>query len=60
MQNMMKIYAAPVYWPLVAGASAAATDRATAMDNHWRNRSARSKVKMWAHERNKYSILKYY
>jgi hypothetical protein len=34
MQNMMKICTAPAYWPLVAGASAAATDRATAMDSH--------------------------
>jgi len=40
MQNMIKICAAPAYWLLVVGARAAATDLATAMDNHCRNRSA--------------------
>jgi len=40
MQNIMKICAAPAYWLLVVGASAAAIDLVTAMDNHCRNRSA--------------------
>jgi hypothetical protein len=31
MQNMMKMCPAPAYWPWVPGASAAATDRATAI-----------------------------
>jgi hypothetical protein len=44
MQNMMKMCAAPAYWLFVAGASAAATDFATAMDNHCRNCSARRKA----------------
>jgi hypothetical protein len=59
MQNMMKICAAPAYWLLVAGASAAATDFATAMDNHCRNRSARRKAGCGQRQRNKY-ILVYY
>jgi hypothetical protein len=59
MQNMMKICAAPAYWLFVAGASAAATDFATAMDNHCRNRSARRKAGCGQSQRNKY-ILVYY
>ena len=38
MQSMMKTCPAlAYYWPRVPGASAAATDRATAIDIHWRN-----------------------
>jgi hypothetical protein len=56
MQNIIKMCAAPVYWLFVAGASAAAIDFATAVDNHCRNRSARCRQIVDKNQRNKFYI----